>query len=210
MADDDYEEPDLTAEDPDLTGQGRWRWALPIVLGIVIPVAAIYALRETNGPAIWPSQNALLAGDAARHETVGTAGRAAAQPVSETDSPAVIREVETITGLVDRHPLVGREVDLHVPIAGLANDRAFWVGEKDNRLLVVPQRDRRTGAERQEGLLADNRVAPLETGKIAAISGSIQKLPTAEEMFGWGLTQLDKREVASMGVYLRADAVTVQ
>jgi hypothetical protein len=50
----------------------------------------------------------------------------------------------------------------------------------------------------------------LEAGTTAAITGSIQKLPIAEEMYSWGLTSQDRSEVAAAGVYLRADTITVQ
>ena len=203
-----YEEPDPNPEDPDSTAQSRWRWVLPVSLLVVIPILGIYALKETTGDSFWPSHNAWMHGTAAPSGAVGTSG---AGPEAE-DQPdaAVIRDIETITGITDRHPLIGRKVELHVPVAGQANDQAFWIGSNDNRVLVVPSRDHRDGRERQEGLLASNDVAPLEAGETAAISGSIQKLPPPEERLSWGLTRRDQQEVAAVGVYLRADTVTVQ
>jgi hypothetical protein len=211
MAHEDYKEPDLTPEDPDSMTQGRWRWTLPVVL-LVLTIAGMYGLAETTGHPIWPSHNAWLRGSvAATPDAVGTAGRAAPSPESAVASDSsVIRDVETITGLVDAHPLIGRKVDLHIPVSEHANDEAFWIGQGDNRVLVVLQRDRRDGAQRQEGLIATSGIAPLEAGKTAEISGSIQKLPASEEMYSWGLTRRDVREAAAMGVFLRADQVSVQ
>jgi hypothetical protein len=45
---------------------------------------------------------------------------------------------------------------------------------------------------------------------MAAISGSIQKLPRAEERSSWALTNKDQAEATSMDIYLSADTVTVQ
>lgn len=191
-----------------MTSQGRWRMVLPIGLLVLLPAIGIYGLRETVGDSFWPSHNAWMHGTAESHGAVGTSGSV----IETSDKPhdSVIREIETITGLSDGHPLIGRKVELHVPIAGQANDQAFWIGSNDNRVLVVPHRDRRNGSERQAGRLADNAVAPLEAGETVLISGSIQKLPAAEERFNWDLTNHDEREVAASGVYLRADTVTVQ
>jgi hypothetical protein len=203
-----YEEPDPNPEDPDLTPQGRWRWLLPIGLLVLVPALGTYALRETRGDSFWPSHNAWMHGIAPSEGAVGTSGT----PSATEDSPraAVIRDIEVITRVTDGHPLIGRTVELHVPVAGQANDQAFWIGSGDNRLLVVPHRDHRDGPERQEGLLASNDIAPLAIGETATISGSIQKLPQAEERLSWGLTKQDERAVAASGVYLRADTVTVE
>lgn len=198
-------------EDPDLTPQNRWRWAAPLMLLVALPIAGFFGLRETDGTAFWPSHNGVLRGVAAQAPeagAVGTSGRSDA--TTDSSSPALIRELETITGQVDGHPLVGSKVDLHVPVAAIANDQAFWVGEKDNRFLVVPRRDHRDGAERQLGLVADHGIALLETGKMAAVTGTIQRVPTAEEMYSWGLTAEDRHDAAARGVYLRADTVSVQ
>ncbi len=214
MVDKDFRrDADLKREDPILTPQTRWRWLIPVVLLLVLPIAGAYMLRETDGSVPGPQEDGTLrVPDAIQdREAIGTGGRAPTfpRPVGEPDA-GVIRDVETITGLVDANPLIGQRVDLHVPIADRANDYAFWIGENDSRLLVVPRRDRRDGEQRQQGDVADHGVAPLEAGKTAAITGSIQKLPKAEEMYSWNLTDREQQEAASMGVYLRADTVTVQ
>jgi hypothetical protein len=210
MAEKDYEEPELIIEDPDSVSQGHWRWVLPILVLLLVPVGGMMILGETTGDPAWPTHNAILQGHAPmRHEVAGTAGTASTIPVP-SDDPAVIREVESITGLVDRHPLIGQKVELHVPVAERAADHAFWIGEPGNRLLVVLRRDHRDDVQRQEGLVAGNGIATLEPGKTAVIAGSIQKLPRFEDMYSWGLTRLDRAELGSMGVYLRADQVSVQ
>ena len=137
----------------------------------------------------------------------GTAGTT--EPAA-VDSPAVIKELDTITGTNDGHELVGRKVSLHVPVQGMANDVAFWVGEKDNRLLVVIDRDHRNTVQRQDGELAGNNIAPVHSGQQADISGTIEKVPTAEQMYSWSLTTEDKRELAERPIYIRAESVTAE
>lgn len=122
--------------------------------------------------------------------------------------PAVIQELETITGSVDGHELIGRRVDLHVTVQDIANDVAFWVGEGDNRVLVVMARDNRDGADRQRGVPASHGISPVKAGQMAAISGSVQRLPKAEDMFSWKLTRNEAAELADRRIYVRADTVT--
>jgi hypothetical protein len=117
---------------------------------------------------------------------VGTAG------FQEIDG-GVIHELETITGINDGHQLVGRRVDLHVPVQQHLNDAAFWVGSRDNRVLVVLGRDSRSGA----------------AGTMTTISGTVRALPSEEETHRWGLTESDRDELMQRRIYVRADAVTL-
>jgi hypothetical protein len=197
-------------EDPMQTPQSHWRWVLPVLFMLVVPAIAIEEFHETSRNSREPLQNSMLNGLPTTGEAgaVGTAGRD--RSVAESMVSYSIHEVETITGLVDRRPLIGRKVELHVPVLDMANDQAFWIGERDNRILVVPSRDHRDRAERQAGFVASNSVAPLEVGKTAAISGTIQPIPMAEGTYSWGLTTADREELAARGVYLRADSISVQ
>jgi hypothetical protein len=118
-----------------------------------------------------------------------------------------IHEIETITGATDGHQLVGRRVDLHVPIQQHINDVAFWVGPADNRLLVVLARDDRDGETRQLGEPGRGGAGVIH-GQQATISGTIQRVPYAEAMYSWGLTNADRAELMDRRIYLRADRVT--
>lgn len=145
--------------------------------------------------------------------SVGTSGAGIAQGVdssgpSATLPPAIIQELDTITGSVDGQELVGRRVDLHVTVHSVPNDVAFWIGEKDNRLLVVLRRDTRDGAARQLALPPRHGIAPVHAGQQATISGFVQRLPKAEEMHGWQLTEPDYAELLDRKMYIRADTVT--
>ena len=195
-------------EDPVQTIESHWRWVLPILLMVVLPALAMYFLHETSRTTKAPLLQTMLNGlpTVGESGSTGTAGRD--RSVAESMVVYSIREVEA--GLASRQDLVGRKVDLTVPVLGIANDEAFWIGGKDNRLLVVPSRDRRDAAQRQAGYVSSNDIAELEAGKTAAISGTIERLPIAEETYSWGLTTEDREELAGRGVYLRADSVTVQ
>ena len=136
---------------------------------------------------------------------VGTSGTHAG--ALEDHGGEVITEIETITGTINGSELVGRRVDLHVDVQERTNDRAFWVGSPDNRVLVVIGRDNRDGVERQRGLSARHQVVPVRDGQRAMISGVIRKMPPAEERYSWDLTNDDQRELADRKIYIRADAV---
>ena len=66
---------------------------------------------------------------------VGTAGHAPAPGADE--SPATLHDLETMTGVLDPHQLLGWHVDLHVKVGGILDARSFWIGRNDNRVLVV-------------------------------------------------------------------------
>ena len=201
------------------------RWV--VLLGILVVVGAgVWFVQETSTNRNLPSagtqsdkvgtlqqpisgaQTSNTAG-AGGPRAQGTSGSAAYTPEG-VDSPAVIAELDTITGATDGHELVGRKVSLHVPVQGKANDVAFWVGEKDNRVLVVLERDRRDLVQRQNGTIADNPIAPVHGGQQADITGTVSKLPRAEAMYSWGLTTRDRRELAERPIYIRADSVTAE
>jgi hypothetical protein len=195
----------------------RWTWVVPAFL-IALPALGTWVLHETDSNYWWQLRDQMINGTPSataepRPTGAGEPGALGTSGTFDEQAPAdttVIREIETITGLVDRHPLIGRKVELHVPVAGNANDKAFWVGEKDNRVLVVPRRDLRDNAARQDGGVAGNHIARLEIGHMAAITGSIQPVPIVEQRDSWGLTNEDREELAARGVYLRADSISVQ
>ena len=115
---------------------------------------------------------------------VGTTG------VRDIDN-GVIHELETITGINDGHQLIGRRVDLHVPVQQHLNDIAFWVGSRDNRVLVVGTPNAHDGS----------------AGPLTAISGTVRALPQEEEMHRWGLSESARTELMQRRIYVRADAV---
>jgi len=66
---------------------------------------------------------------------VGTAGYAPAPEAVE--SLATLHDLETMTGVVDAHQLIGWHVDFHVKVGGVQDATSFWIGRNDNRVFVV-------------------------------------------------------------------------
>ena len=145
-------------------------------------------------------------------DIAGTFGEETARGTDENSGPAAvvppafIQELATITGSVDANELIGRRVDLSAPVQDV-NDVGFWVGEGDNRMFVVLGRDNRNGEKRQEGVPASHGISPIQSGQQARITGTIQRLPKAEEMYSWRLTRNEAAELMDRKVYIRADAV---
>ena len=166
-----------------------------MVLLITIIVMAIVAA------AVWLSRSQDGDMEFARGDLGGAVGTTGA---SEATGVEPIHELETITGANDGHQLVGRRVDVHVPIAQPINDVAFWVGPPDNRLLVVVARDTRSGSERQP---SSSAIDTIRVGQRATIVGTIERVPYAEAMYSWGLTSADRAELMERRIYLRAERV---
>jgi hypothetical protein len=119
---------------------------------------------------------------------VGTAGR---ERVDEPDhSPATLHDLETVTGTVDPHELIGRRVDFYVKVADINNYTSFWVGSKDNRILVV----------RPQGAASPNDIKPAAPGQMVRITGTIEGIDPQRRAFDDPLN--DQK------VYIRAEQVT--
>jgi hypothetical protein len=116
---------------------------------------------------------------------VGTAGRASADEPDE--SAATLHDLETVTGTVDPHELIGRRVDFHVRVADINNDSSFWVGSKDNRMLVVLHEAAST-----------NDITSAAPGQMVRITGTIEATEKAEAA------------LKDQNVYIRAEHVTPQ
>ena len=182
-------------------------------LGLWLLAAGFLAL---GGVAVWMSPG----GDAGVEQSTGpmrtetgSAGSVATSGARgdlarENSGPGLvtIHDLETITGINDGNELVGRRVDLHVPVQQHINDVAFWVGEQGNRLLVVLARDTRDGEARQRGEPSNSGISTVR-GQQATISGTIERVPHPEAMYSWGLTNVDRRELMERRVYIRADSV---
>lgn len=121
------------------------------------------------------------------------------QPAPPTPRPvgATIHELDTITGALDGHELVGQRVDLHVDAVTTAeavdDGTRFWVGPRDNRVLVIA------------GHANTDRMA---SGHRYAIAGTVRRLPVAEERASWKLTEDDHLALGQRPIYVAADRVT--
>jgi hypothetical protein len=172
---------------------------------IVIAAVAVW-MSPVNGGGDF--DHGLVRTETGNPGTVGTSGMA-----NESQGPGeaagnAIRELSTITGVNDGHQLVGRPVALSAPVSQHINDIAFWIGEGDNRLLVVLVRDDRNDPDRSNGGIAETGLGRLGVGQQAAIAGSIQRVPYSEALDRWGLTSNDRAELMERRVYLRAETVT--
>ncbi len=124
---------------------------------------------------------------------IATAGRDEPEAVDADVSPSTIHDVETITGAIDGHELIGRRVDLHAKAVGVTNKGAFWVGARDNHVLVAPAHDQRIARR------------PVREGQPVRISGIIQEMPNAKERLSWDLTAPDLLQLTDQRIYIRAD-----
>jgi hypothetical protein len=165
-----------------------------IILGVAasLIVASAYAV----------DRYVLADAQSAARDVIGTAGRVEPPPVADSAvvtldavAPAIIQEVETITGSVDGHQLIGRKVDLHVPVQSVADNAAFWIGERDNRVLVRLRH-------------APHGAITMRTGQRAAVSGTIQRAPSPDEIDSWGLTVEEAADLADRRIYIRADGIS--
>jgi hypothetical protein len=147
--------------------------------GIVIGVLALVVALVWAGPYTQSRHGAGVS--PVSDPPVGTAGHANAGEPDE--SPSTLHDLETVTGAVDPHELIGRRVDFHVKVADINNDTSFWVGSTDNRMLVI------------HGVPSPD-INPAAPGQLVRIIGTIEDFPNAETAF--------KAEK----VYIRAARVT--
>jgi hypothetical protein len=177
------------------------QWLVPALLVVAITSFGYRTLTEV-------SRSTLVA---AELEAVGSTGEQAPVAVDAAseppESPALIQEIETITGAVDGHELIGRRVNLHVPVQSRSNDLAFWIGPRDNRVLVamLPNVRKVEGTRRN---MPEHRINPVHIGQQATVSGSIQKMPGADQIRSWALTPADRESLEDRQIYIRADSVT--
>jgi hypothetical protein len=192
--------------------RGR-KGGLLLIATAVIAIAAVGIVMSPGGGGGLGQGAGLVRTETGNPGAVGTSGQHA-EGASQSSGPSVsgaggvIHELETITGTNDGHELVGRRVEMHVPVSQHINDGAFWVGMGDNRLLVVLSRDTRDGQDRQRGGPSTTGISNLRAGQQATVSGSIQRVPYAEAMYSWGLTTADRAELMERRIYLKADTVT--
>jgi len=201
-------------EPRDVIGSGRSRkGGLLLIAAAVLALAAVGVWMSPGGGGGRELGTGLVRTETGNPGAVGTSGQQAegadrSSALSATDAGGVIHDLETITGTNDGHELVGRRVEVHVPVSQHINDVAFWVGMGDNRLLVVLSRDTRNGQDRQRGDASATGSANLRAGQQATVSGSIQRVPYAEAMYSWGLTTADRAELMERRIYLKADTIT--
>ena len=196
-------------------------WILPAIVVLVGAALAIRFLAETpreldltDTSAAGTRRGASLepnTGDGAVASSGQEPPGAAAATSGRSVGAAVVKELETITGMVDGHELIGRRVDLRVPVeAAGAGNTTYWLGSGDNRLLAVHARDATEGGGHRAG--SETRTHGVEpvNGRKAAVTGTIQRVPDAEERFSWRLTREEEEELLQRNIYVRAERVVAE
>jgi hypothetical protein len=202
------------APDPKVAKRRGFGLSVVAIAMAAVILAIVWARGRDVERAEQLERTAASAGSGATAGSVGTSGSGGAADVdgghgpSAAVQPAIIQELDTITGSVDGQQLTGRRVDLHVRVQGVPNEVAFWIGERDNRVLVVLGRDHRDGKARQVGLPPRHGISLVQRGQQATIAGSVQRLPKGEEIHNWKLTETDYADLLDRKVYVRADTVT--
>lgn len=198
-----------------LIGTPRSRKGILVLMATGLVALLAFAIwMSPGGDAGFEQGDGLVRTTTGAEGSVGTTGEQEGNLGGDNSGPALVQidnpihEIETITGTNDGHELVGRRVDLHVPIQQHVNDVAFWVGPGDNRVLVVLARDNRDGEMRQRGKPSSSGLGEIRAGQQATVSGTVQKVPYAEAMYSWGLTNADRTELMDRPIYIRADSIT--
>jgi hypothetical protein len=177
-------------------------WAVPA--GILVVVVAFLLA----GP-YFRSRHAVVDVEPPGNAPVSTSGQNEDAP-EPYGTAATLHDLETMTGAVDEHELIGRRVDFHVKVVDIGNDGAFWIGTGDNRELVVPGRDNRSDAQRDFGAPSPNNIKRVVGGQVVHVMGTIEPVPHAEARYGWGLSAPQHHAIDNLKVYIRADSVTAE
>jgi hypothetical protein len=163
-------------------------WVVPAgVIAMVVVLAWLgpyFVNRHLRGPA---------SSGVAHAE--GTAGRGEPDVSDAVVSPSTIQEIETITGAIDGHELIGRRVELRVNATGVTSQGAFWVGPQDNRVLVAPAIDRQIARR------------PVREGEAVTVIGTILEMPNSKQRLSWGLTAPDLVQLTDQRIYIRVDRI---
>jgi hypothetical protein len=170
--------------EPHLVSRRGRGWVVIILVAIV--VAGAVALIGRNDEPQRPMSGARA------NTATGTSGTT---PVANAIAAA------------DYRSRIGERVTIRVPARDLMNDVAFWAGSGEEQILVVMNRDRRSGEERQQGLPAPHGIKRAEGLASATISGVIEPVPDAEATYSWALTRADRVALGRAGAYLRAESV---
>ena len=215
----------------DIAFMPRRHWILPlgaICVGVAVLAGLMWALSETNANTNLTFQGNRRATDIrGRAATplressyndpaspVGTSGvlttPAAGKPAATSAAAEPIADLTAILGTDNPRTLVGRRVEMTVPVVQDHTLTKFWIGSQDDRLLVVMGRDTRDGAERQASVPPEHAIVPVHRGQQAVVSGIVERVPRAEERASWDLTAAQTRELERRGVYIRADKVSAQ
>ncbi len=182
----------------------RAKWIV-LLLVVVAVVSSIYWLRETDSERSLTGNAAKLQplnGEHGSRATGGTLGTASAA----TDA-AELSQIQEIVDAENPDQLIGKRITLQLPSGDRANDVVFWIGPVGNRVLVAMRRDHRDSAQRTHGTEPGHGIRQVSAGEPVTIEGTIQEVPKGEDMYSWQLSAQERKELASRGIYIHADAI---
>jgi hypothetical protein len=186
----------------------RLGWFL-VIIGLIVATGLAVALSEAQfshsivgaiGTLRNPSEANIIPeeADKVQPEIAATSGRIA---------PAeVVKDIDALTS-ANIDSVVGRKVQLTVPVLGRNTDQAFWVGSGDHQMLVAIRRDHRTPDERYYSSAFANQIGTLQVGGKAVITGTIERLPDREHIWAWSLSTRDMEQLEARPIYIAADSV---
>lgn len=146
------------------------------------------------------------------HLASATQTAPAVTPRTITDSashvPVIerLRRLDTAGVVGGRQDTVGRAVRLRGTVIQEGNVRAFWLGERGNRVFVViqPEMSHATADDWLE------RRPPLRRGEAIVVTGRVETVPATMDCEAWGLDASSHRELERAGVYVRAISVETE
>jgi hypothetical protein len=166
----------------------RWLWGVASGVAAMIVILGWLGPYFGRGHLTGPASSGILYAEA-------TAGREQPDVTDTVVPPSTIQEIETITGAVDGHELIGRRVELRLKATGVTSQGVFWVGPQDNHVLVAPARDKQPARR------------PVREGEAVTIVGTVLEMPNAEQRLSWGLTAPDLVQLTDQRIYIRADRI---
>lgn len=126
-------------------------------------------------------------------------------PAATTGTSDTIRNIDAITGAPDARELIGRRVDLRATVSDVASDMAFWVGPRDDRVLVVVGRNDRMERQGEGGQVVRSGITTVRPGQPLLIVGTVQPMPALRQRSAWGGAQ--DASLENHQIYIRADRV---
>jgi hypothetical protein len=181
-----------------------WGWGLTAAVVVTAVVMLRFAgqVKDSRVPTKAETDSGAVSG----HDGpsgIGTSGAVA--PGQAASSP--VAQLSSLLGNRPLKELIGEQISFRVDEGGLVPDVAFWVGAGEHRLLVVPQRDRRSSTDRQVGRPSADENIEIRPNEPIVITGVVERIPYAEATYSWNLTRADIAELVSQGAYVRALAV---
>lgn len=150
----------------------------------------------------------LFSGRARQEPTAGAVGTAGSTQQHGDRAESPLTTVAAVIGAARDEASLGRRVELHITAPHIANEPSFWLGDADDSVLVVLNRDTRSEEQRDTGEPPAHGIQRFEAGEPIVIAGSIERIPAAESRYSWGINDPRHRRSTGQPTYVRADRLT--